>query len=51
MGDENTNYIVYYRFQALNLNSIENLRFTTLGKPIRNAYLGTVKHDWISIVC
>ena len=22
-----------------------------MGKPIRNAYLGTVKHDWTPIVC
>ena len=41
-----------YRFQALKLNLVEYFRFTNCyGKPIRNTYLGTVKHDWTPIVC
>ena len=51
MGDGNTNYIVLFIVFGLSTLiqfSISGL-FIVMGKPIRNAYLGIVKHDWTSI--
>ena len=52
-GDGNTNYIILFIFSKLSTQT----QFSTsglliaIGKLIRNAYLGIVKHDWTSIVC
>ena len=51
-GDGNTNYIVLFivsRFSAIIQLSISGF-FVVMEKPIKNAYLGIVKHDWTSIV-
>ena len=39
----------YIRFQALKPNSGISSLLIVMGKPIRNPYPGTVKHDWTSI--
>ena len=53
MGSGNINYTVCLLFASSQIKF--NLSFsgllTVMVKPIRNAYLGTVKHDWTSIVC
>ena len=52
-GDGNASYIVL--FIIFRLSTKIQLRIsgllTVMGKSIKNAYLGIVKHDWTSIVC
>ena len=50
--DGNTSYIVLFivsRLSALIQLSISGL-FVVIGKPVKSAYLGIVKHDWTSFV-
>ena len=52
-GDGNTNYIALFIVSRLSNQihlSISGL-LIVMGKPVRKAYLGIVKHDWTSIVC
>ena len=52
-GDSNANDIGLFIVSRLSTQiqlSISGL-LIVMGKPIRNAPLGIVKHDWISIVC
>ena len=52
-GDGNKNYIVFFIVSRLSIKiqlSISGL-LIVMGKPIRKAYLGIVKHDWTSTVC
>ena len=57
MGDGNTDDIVLFIVSRLStqIQFIINLSISGLlivmGKPIRNAYLDIVKHDWTSVVC
>ena len=51
-GDGNTNYIVLFIVSRPSTQiqlSISGL-LIAMRKPIRNAYLGIVKHDWTSFV-
>ena len=52
-GDGNTNYIallIVSRFSTqIQLNI--SVLLIAVGKPVRNTYLGIVKHDWTSVVC
>ena len=52
-GDGNTNYIVLLIVSRLSIQiqMIISSLLIVMGKPVRNTFLGIVKHDWTLIVC